>query len=213
MKTKRSWGLYAVLDRSWLKGREIRKVAAELLEGGADVIQYRDKVSATRAMVENARAILELTRRHGIPLIINDRLDVALAADADGLHIGSEDLPEKDARKWIGKKRILGVSVASLEDFQASSAADYFGVGALFPTSSKQDAMLCGTGLVRQIRPLTALPVIGIGGINLDNVREALSAGCDGVAVLSAILGTDSVLDAARRFAECIRSAKGVKST
>jgi len=154
-----------------------------------------------------------MTKRYGIPLIINDRLDVALAVDADGVHIGTDDMPEKEVRRIIGTRRILGVSVASYEDFRASSEADYFGVGALFPTSSKQDAVLCGTGLVRQIRPLTNLPIVGIGGINLGNVREALSAGCDGVAVLSGILGSESVLDSARQFAEYIRSAKNDKPT
>lgn len=163
-------------------------------------------------MYENARAIREITKAHGIPLIINDRLDVALAADADGVHVGREDLPEKEVRRWIGGKRILGVSVTCYEDFIASTAADYFGVGALFPTSSKPDAALCGTALVKKIRPLTLKPIIGIGGINLGNVREALAAGCNGVAVLSGILGTGSVLESARRFSECIRSMNRAES-
>jgi thiamine-phosphate pyrophosphorylase len=133
----------------------------------------------------------------GVPLFINDRLDIALAAEADGLHVGQKDLPLPAIRK-LAPGLVVGVSVSSLREFEGSPEADYYGVGAVFPTGTKKNARVPGLALVRSIRGRTSIPLIGIGGIHKANAREVLEAGCDGVAVISSVLAAGGIRTATR---------------
>jgi len=205
------WPLYGIVDKDWLKGRTAEAVAEGLVRGGARVIQYRDKTSERHEMCAAATRIRRITSQSGVPLIINDRIDVAVSIDADGLHLGQKDMPVDAARRIIGHEKIIGISISRLEEFEAIVDADYIGVGALFQTDTKKEAEPCGLDLVRRIRPRTGLPVIGIGGITLDRVAEVIRAGCDGIAVISGILGCEDVEHTAWQFAERVRSAKNAR--
>jgi len=196
----------AVLDREWFRGRPPVGLAEEVLAGGATVIQYRDKVSGVREMAETAMRLREATALRGAALIVNDRLDVALAADADGLHVGQTDFPVPLIRRIAPRLRI-GVSVSSIDDFRTSPDADYYGVGACFPTGTKAVDRVTGTSLVREIRNRTTRPIVAIGGIGPANAAEAVAAGADGIAAVSALFGTEDVRAAARRLREIIEGA------
>jgi thiamine-phosphate pyrophosphorylase len=197
----------AIVDREWLRGRALETVAAGVIRGGATVIQYRDKVSDAGEQFRNAGILRHLTLEARIPLIINDRLDIAMAAGADGVHAGRDDLPLAVIRR-LAPRLIAGVSLSSIGDFRRSPDADYYGVGALFPTGSKPVKSIPGLDLVGKIRVQTPRPLIGIGGINEQNVGEVIGAGCDGVAVISAILGDNNVERATQRLKRRIDRAK-----
>jgi thiamine-phosphate pyrophosphorylase len=198
--------LMAVLDREWFRGRPPDGLAEAVLDGGATVIQYRDKVSGVREMVETAIRLREATAVRGAALIVNDRLDVALAAGADGIHVGQTDIPVPLIRR-IAPGLGIGVSVSSIAEFLASPDADYYGVGACFPTGTKAVDRIPGTPLVREIRGRTERPIVAIGGIGPDNVTEAVAAGADGIAAVSAFFRTEDVRAAARRMKDIIEGA------
>lgn len=166
---------------------ELAKMA---IKGGADTIQFRQKIGTTREMIEIARQLKELCKDSGVTLIVNDRLDVAIAADADGVHLGQDDFPIALARKLLGESRIIGGSAASLEEAQKCFAegADYIGFGPVYPTASKADAdPVTGIKLLRQTVEAISLPIIAIGGISADNTPEVIRAGARGIAVISAV--------------------------
>lgn len=211
--------------KAWLKlylvigSANCRKDAAEVVEeairGGVTMVQFREKgrnALEGAAKRELAGRILAVCRKHGVPLIVNDDVDLALALDADGVHIGQEDEPAEQVRKRIGN-RILGLSVHSPEEARlgAERHADYFGVGPVFPTVSKEDARpVQGTAALRNIRGMhAAMPIVGIGGITADRVHEVIQAGADGVAVISAIAHTP---DACHAAMELSRALTGVLS-
>lgn len=205
------WSLYGIVDKQWLKGRSVESIAEALIRGGAGIIQYRDKESETGEFYCIASQLRLIAKRLQIPLVINDRIDIALAVQADGVHLGQKDLPMDAARKMIGRKMILGVSIGGWEEYETvrdTKTADYIGVGALFPTDTKKDAKSIGLELVRRIRSDTLLPIIGIGGIDLNNAESAIRSGCDGVAVISAILGSVNIEQSARQIFEKVQSAK-----
>lgn len=196
------WRLYVVTDDVLLQGRSHREVLEAAIAGGATVVQYRAKHASTRQMVAEAQALRDLTRRTGIPFIVNDRLDVALAVDADGVHVGQDDMPVALARRLIGDK-LLGVSAHSLH--QATKAvqdgADYLGVGPIFATATKPDAEPpIGLGELRRIRQHISIPIVAIGGINQANAADVMRAGVDGIAVVSAVVAADDVTAAARQL-------------
>jgi thiamine-phosphate pyrophosphorylase len=199
-------GLYVVLDTSCLKGRRHLEVARELIEAGVKVIQLRDKVTPKNQLLPVARELANLCRQQDVLLIINDHLDVALAVDADGLHVGQTDLPAEVARRLLPQDKILGVSAATVEEARAAEAsgADYLGVGCVYPTTSKEDAEPVGVERVREIRQATLLPLAAIGGINPDNVKEVIAAGADAVCVISAVLNAEDVGEAARKLTKMI---------
>jgi thiamine-phosphate pyrophosphorylase len=205
---KIDWSFYGIVDSAWLGQRSPGAVAEALIRGGAGIIQYRDKTSDNEEFYKAAAKVRRVTLKHGVPFIVNDRVDIALGVKADGVHIGSKDIPAATDRNRIRKNMILGRSVGKWNEFIASGDADYVGVGALFPTSTKTDAELAGLELVRRIRPQTRIPVVGIGGITMENVLSTLQAGCDGVAVISAVLGNSDIEWAARRFYEAVLSFK-----
>jgi thiamine-phosphate pyrophosphorylase len=206
------WSFYGIVDSACLGQRSPGSVAESLIRGGAGIIQYRDKTSGDEAFYKAASEVRRITSKHGIPFIVNDRADIAIRAKADGVHIGGKDVSADEARKTIRKHMILGMSVSSWDEFLTSGNADYIGVGALFPTGTKTDASLAGLELVRRIRPQAKVPIVGIGGITIEKVVSVLQAGCDGVAVISAVLGNSDVEWASRRFYEAVLSFKQKQS-
>ena len=204
------WSLYAIVDRAWAKGRSLAEMAEAAITGGAGVVQLRDKTAGSRELFEEARKLQEVTYHFRVPLIINDRLDVALAVQADGVHLGQEDLPLATARRVVGDRMLIGLSASTLEEGKSATqvGADYLGVGAIFSTPTKPDAKVGGLELLRSLRPLTSVPIIAIGGINLENVEEVIEAGADGVAVISALLAEADIRATAEKFLQKIRMAK-----
>lgn len=196
------WRLYVVTDAGLSRGRSHRAVIEAAIVGGATVVQYREKHASTRQMIEEALELRDLTRRAGVPLIVNDRVDVALAVDADGVHVGQDDMPVALARRLIGNK-LLGVSAHSLsEALQAvRDGADYLGVGPIFATTTKPDAASpIGLDGLRAIRQHVSIPIVAIGGINQANAADVMRAGADGIAVVSAVVAADDVTAAARQL-------------
>lgn len=167
MKSNIDYTLYLVTDRSILQGRNLLESVEEAIKGGVTLVQLREKSLSTKEFYNVAVELKKLTDRYNIPLIINDRLDIALSINASGLHIGQDDLPTSVARKLLGKDKILGVSARNLEEaLKASSeGADYIGVGAMFPTISKSDAVWVSIEQLKEIRENTSLPIVAIGGI------------------------------------------------
>lgn len=175
------------------------------------MIQLRDKVAGPRQLLSEARRITQLCRARGVCFIVNDRLDLALAADADGVHLGQDDLPAKDARALLGTSKILGVSTHSLEQglMAAEQGADYLGIGPIFGTTTKATGYASvGCDTIRQLRAQIDLPLIAIGGITLRNVGKVIQAGAAGVAVISAIVGTDDITTTTRAFLTAIQQAE-----
>lgn len=196
------WRLYVVTDAGLSRGRSHRAVIEAAIIGGATIVQYREKHASTRQMIEEALELRDLTRRAGVPLTVNDRVDVALAVDADGVHVGQDDMPVALARRLIGNK-LLGVSVHSLsEALQAvRDGADYLGVGPIFATTTKPDAgPPIGLDGLRAIRQHVSIPIVAIGGINQANAADLVRAGVDGIAVVSAVVAADDVTAAARQL-------------
>lgn len=182
------------------------------LEGGADTIQYRQKTGTTRLRIEEAIELRALCRRKRIPLIVNDRADIALAADADGVHLGADDLPPTIARELLGPARLIGGSADDADEAVALERAglDYAGIGPIFATRSKSDTgPVLGLAGLEQAVKRCHMPLIAIGGITLQNLEAVLRTGVHGVAVLSAVVCADDPAAAARTFAEAIGAARG----
>ncbi len=204
--------LNAIVDPERAGGRELADLARRCARGGATLIQLRDKVSATRTMVEEARAIKQALTPFGIPFVVNDRIDVALAADADGVHLGQEDMAVEDARRLLGSEAIVGLSVKSVGEADAAPVdlIDYVGSGGVFVTLSKQqkNAPIGPAGLARIItavhRRAPELPVCGIAGIDASNAAAVIAAGADGVAVISALSLVSDPEVAARGLREIV---------
>ena len=178
------------------------------IAGGAGAIQFRQKQGSTRELIETARAMLAVCRRLGIPLIVNDRLDVALAVGAGGVHLGQDDFPMAQAREILGPNRIIGGSASTLEEARLcrAQAVDYIGLGPVYPTGSKADASPAGgLDLVRRVSRELDLPVIAIGGIGAANAPEVLAAGAYGVAVISAVCCQDDPSAAAANLLRALR--------
>ena len=198
------WRLYVITDPKASRGRSDLQVAEAAIAGGADVLQLRDKEASSGRLYEVALQLRKLTRDAGIPFIVNDRLDIALAADADGVHVGQTDLPASVARKIMGPGRILGVSVDTVEEavLAERDGADYLGVGPVFEArGTKPDAgPPLGVDRIARIRRRCGLPIVAIGGINAENARTVREAGADAAAVISAVVSADDIAHAARRL-------------
>jgi thiamine-phosphate diphosphorylase len=205
--------LHVLVDPEWSCGRDILTVAGAAIEGGATVIQLRDKKASTRLLVEQGLALRKLTYERGVLFIVNDRVDVALAVDADGVHIGQDDdMPLPIARRLLGSERILGVSVGNLEEAVNAVAADadYLSVGPIFSTYAKPNAgPAIGTSMLAELATRYQTPIIGIGGITAQNAGEVLKTGAVGVAVITAVISAEDIVAAAREIGVVTRSYKG----
>jgi thiamine-phosphate pyrophosphorylase len=204
--------LCVITDATLAPGRDHVAIASAALAGGADMIQLRDKTGDLRALLPQARAIQTLCRSHGAVFIVNDRLDLALAAGADGAHVGQEDLPAEAARALLPPGRILGVSTHNREQADAARecGADYIGFGPMFPTGTKETGYAPrGLDALRAIRVAVRLPILAIGGITLENVAEVIGAGATAPAVISAIVAAPDIAAAAAEFSRRILKAKG----
>jgi len=194
-KIERLLGLYVILDRQFLAGRNELDIASQIIHGGARVIQLRDKQSNKGELLVIAQKLKELCSKLDVLFIINDYLDLAMAVDADGLHIGQEDLPLPVIRRELPIDKIVGCSVTTLS--QAIKAqdegADYIALGSIFPTTTKKGATVVGVDMLKELKRTVFTPLVAIGGINRNNIGEVVAAGADAMAVISAVLGEDDV--------------------
>lgn len=202
--------LYVILDRTAAAGRRLEEILESAIAGGCRMVQLREKDWPSDRLLPLARRLRERSREAGVTFIVNDRLDLALAVDADGVHLGQDDLPAPVARPLLRPGMVLGVSTHGVEQARAAQVdgADYVAVGAMFRTRTKPQFQLVGPALVRTLRPEIQRPLIAIGGITLDNVREVVEAGADGVAVISAVCTAADPAAATRAFVEAIRAAR-----
>jgi thiamine-phosphate pyrophosphorylase len=209
-KTSKLAGLYAIIDSQLLGKRSHLEVAEELVRGGVGVIQLRDKFSAKAELLPIAQQLKKLCAEKDVLFIVNDHLDIALAASADGLHLGQGDLPISLTRRLLPMDMILGCSVNTVEQAKAAEAdgADYIAVGSMYPTTSKEKPRVVGVGRLQQVRGAVSLPLVAIGGINKDNAAEVAANGADAVAVISAVLGAKDIADAARRIITSFEAGK-----
>jgi thiamine-phosphate pyrophosphorylase len=202
--------LYVVLDRGAAGGRDLVPLLDAVLAGGCRLVQLRDKTMPLNDLYATARELQRRCRDAGCLFIVNDRVDLALALGADGVHVGQDDLPAREARRLLRPGMILGVSTH--DENQARRArddgADYVAVGSMFPTGTKPGFRLVGPDLIRRVRPEIRVPLVAIGGITVDNVAEVIRAGADAVAVISAIGSARDPAAAVRGFLETIRSAR-----
>ena len=194
--------LYAVTDRAWLSGRSLESVVEEAIVGGASMIQIREKHCPNALFLERTCTLKRITDRYGIPLIVNDSLETALASNASGLHIGQDDIPTNEARQRLGPEKILGVSVQTKEQAIAAeqAGADYLGAGAVFPTATKDDASAVSFRALTEICTAVHIPVVAIGGITAENVQRLTGSGISGIAVVSAIFASPNIKDATKQL-------------
>jgi len=195
-----AWRLYVIIDNAAARNRDLADIATQAIHGGADVIQLRDKTASTRQLIEEATRLLQITRAANIPLIINDRVDIAVAAGADGVHVGQDDLPVSAVRKVLSPGRIVGKSTHGLEQARGADreGADYIAVGPIFPTPTKPDYPSVGLKLISQVKACVNRPIVAIGGIDETTLPDVLAAGAECVAVVRAVCGADDVEQAAR---------------
>ena len=202
MKPKIDYTLYLVTDRKLMSSATIEESVAQAILGGCTLVQLREKDCSSMEFYEIALKVREVTVRLGVPLIINDRVDIALAVDADGVHVGQTDLPADAVRRIIGPDKVVGVSVGNLLEALAAveAGADYLGVGALYATGTKTDAGTTSLDELQRIRAATQLPIVAIGGINKETVPHFQGIGIDGLAVVSAIVAKPDVAGAAQEL-------------
>ena len=192
--------LYAVTDRTWLgPGETLDQAVEAALKGGTTFVQLREKHLDEDAFLEEARQLKILCRQYGVPFVVNDNVEIAMAADADGVHVGQDDMEAGDVRRKIGPSKILGVSVQTVEQalLAQERGADYLGVGAVFATGSKDDADDVSHDTLQAICEAVDIPVVAIGGITRENVQQLIGRGLAGIAVISAIFAQDDIQKAA----------------
>ena len=203
--------VYAVTDRHWLNGETLYSQVEKALEGGATFIQLREKKLDEESFLKEAIEIQKLCKKHHVPFVINDNVDIALKINADGVHVGQSDMEAGDVRAKLGKDKIIGVSAHTVEEALTAQkkGADYLGVGAVFPTSSKDDvsvlsaickAISLGLETLKAICHAVSIPVVAIGGISQDNIDKLYGSGIDGVAVISAIFGQKDIKKATKEL-------------
>lgn len=204
MKPAIDYSIYLVTDEACLHGRPLLECVEEALAAGVTLVQYRAKTADGGVLYTEACKLKELCDEYSVPLIINDRLDIALAVGAAGVHLGQDDLPCAVARRLLGEDYIIGVSAHNpAEAVQAvSEGADYLGCGAVFGTATKHDVAKLGLENLRAIRKAVAVPMVGIGGITADNYAEVLATGADGAAIVSGILAQDDIGAVVKKLVE-----------
>lgn len=195
MKVNIDYSLYLVTDRGILNGRSLEDAVEQSILGGTSIVQLREKDASSLEFYKIALSVKKITDKYNVPLIINDRVDIALAVDAAGVHVGQTDIPPQIVRRIIGLNKILGVSTQNVEQaIKAKEAgADYVGVGAIFPTTSKSDAKVVTINELKAIKNNIDIPVIAIGGINERNVKTLSETEIDGIAVISSILEHENI--------------------
>lgn len=196
--------LYAVTDRSWLNGRTLYEQAEEALQGGVTMLQLREKKMPEPEFLKEAERMKALCARYQVPLIINDNVELACRVDADGVHVGQKDTDVLTARRILGPDKIIGVSARTVEQalLAQEQGADYLGVGAVFPTGTKQDAQVISYERLRSICEAVSIPVAAIGGITRDNLGSLSGSGISGIAVVSAVFAQSDIRQAVRELRE-----------
>ncbi len=192
---KKYMQLYAVTDRAWTGNKTLYEQIKEALENGVTCVQLREKNLDEESFIEEAKKISVLCRQYNTPFIVNDNVNVAIASNADGIHIGQEDMGLKDVRKIVGENMIIGISAHTVEEakFAQENGADYIGIGAVFETSTKNDVDVIPYEKVKSICDAVDIPKVAIGGINAENILKLKGSGIDGVAVVSAIFGAKDI--------------------
>ena len=198
--------LYAVTDRHWLNGRTLYEQVEEALKGGATFIQLREKDLTEEEFLEEAKKIQQLCKKYRVPFIINDNVKLAKEIDADGVHVGQSDMETLDVRAQLGEDKIIGVSARTVEQalLAEKHGADYLGVGAVFQTGTKTDAREVEHSVLKEICTKVDIPVVAIGGITQDNVKELSGSGINGVAVISAIFAQKDIETATAKLKSCV---------
>ena len=195
--------LYLITDEYCLPpGRNLFDAVEEALQAGVTLVQYREKNGQGKGMLEKARKLIALCHKYNVPLLVNDRLDIAILSGADGVHLGLDDIPVAEARRLAGEDFLIGATAHNVEEALAAEAAgaDYLGCGAVFATHTKKDTVPLGLDGLQAIRQSVRIPITGIAGITTENYQQVLGTGADGVAVVSGILGADSISDTVTRF-------------
>lgn len=198
--------LYAVTDRHWLNGQTLYEQVEEALKGGATFIQLREKDLTEEEFLEEAKKIQQLCKKYRVPFIINDNVKLAKEIDADGVHVGQSDMEALDVRAQLGEDKIIGVSARTVEQalLAEKHGADYLGVGAVFQTGTKTDAREVEHSVLKEICTKVDIPVVAIGGITQDNVKELSGSGINGVAVISAIFAQKDIETATAKLKSCV---------
>ena len=202
MKTKIDYTLYLVTDRDLMSTQTLEEAVELAILGGCSIVQLREKTTCSLEFYQNALAVKAVTDKYNVPLIINDRVDIALAVDAAGVHVGQSDLPATIVREIIGIDKILGVSANSVDMAikAQQEGADYLGVGALYSTNTKTDVnVICIEDLIK-IRKAVNIPIVGIGGINKENAENLKETGIDGIAVVTAVIAQNDITEATRNL-------------
>ncbi len=199
---KRYMLLYAVTDRAWTGEQTLYEQVEAALKGGVTCVQLREKEMDETAFLQEAKDICALCHRYGVPFIVNDNVDVAIACQADGIHVGQEDMAAGEVRRRVGDAMLLGVSVHTVEEARRAvrNGADYLGLGAVFPTSTKTDVDQMTNETLRAICNAVDVPVVAIGGINRGNLLKLSGSGVDGVALVSAIFSAEDIEDTCRKL-------------
>ncbi|AZV58078.1 thiamine phosphate synthase [Clostridium sp. AWRP] len=195
------YSLYLVTDRSFLKDKPLNQAVEEAILGGVTLVQLREKDASTREFYKIAKEVKKVTDHYKVPFLINDRLDIAQAVDADGVHLGQSDMPINTARKILGNDKIIGISAGNVDEAldAEKSGADYIGIGTIFFTGTKKDIDTpIGIEGLHKIYNSISIPAVAIGGVNETNFKEVLSTGVDGISVISAILGKSNITAASK---------------
>ena len=198
------YSVYLVTDRRNKTDDEFLNIIEEAIKGGTTIVQLREKTASTKEFYDLALKVKEITSKYGVPLLINDRIDIALAVDSEGVHIGQDDMPADIAREIIGEDKILGVSASTVEEAKKAEidSADYIGSGAVFPTSTKDDADSVSKEELKEIVDSIDIPVVAIGGITVENASTLKGSGIAGVSVVSAIMSAEDPKEASEKLKE-----------
>ena len=198
------YSVYLCKDRRNKTDEEILNIIEEAIKGGTTVVQLREKTASTKEFYDLALRVKEITSRYGVPLLINDRIDIALAIDSEGVHIGQDDMPADIAREIIGEDKILGVSASTVEEAKKAEndSADYIGSGAVFPTATKDDADSVSKEELKEIVDSIDIPVVAIGGITVENASSLKDSGIAGFSVVSAIMSAEDPKEASKKLKE-----------
>lgn len=202
--------LYAVTDRAWAKEVTLMEQVKQALKGGITFLQLREKKLSEGEFIKEAREMKKLAAQYQIPFVINDNIKVALEVDADGVHIGQDDMSVEEARKLLGEDKIIGVSAHNVNEALKAQkgGADYLGVGAVCATSTKKDANVVSKEEIKKIKEAVDIPIVAIGGIKKDNIDALTGTGIDGVAVVSAIFGAKDIIKDTKELLKTVKKMK-----